>query len=84
EEDMAELSGDGYLMLCRDRQLLFAEGCSASPMKLAEVESIQAMKGALQVTNLEGDMVDCPFPGASKEELQSAASKLNQCLAQWR
>ena len=84
EDDLVELSGDGYLMLCRDRQLLFAKGCAGSPMKLAEVEGFKAVEGAIQVANLEGEKMDCPFQGASEVELQSAAGKLNQCLARWR
>ena len=70
EDDLAELSGDGYLMLCRDRQLLFAKGCASSPVKLAEVERFEAVEGAIQIGCSTGDSMHCPFPGSAKTKLE--------------
>ena len=84
EDDLVELSGSGYLMLCRDRQLLFMEGSDASPVKLAEVESFRAQEEAIEIAGTWGEAVGCPFAGMAKAELEPSVAKLNQHLASWR
>jgi hypothetical protein len=84
EDDMAEISGDGYLMLCQGRQKVFMEGTDASPLKLADVSALRAAAGAILVERSSGDAVRCPFTASSESELQPVVDKLNQCLARWR
>jgi|GEM_PF-6660609 len=84
EDDMAEISGDGYLMLCQGRQRLFMEGCDASPIDLAAVLGFRASDGAIHVDGTASQSFTCPFPNATEAELSATVEKLNQCLARWR
>lgn len=84
EDDMAEISGGGYLMLCQGRQRLFMKGCDASPVELAAVLGFRAHDGAIQVDGKEFETLTCPFSNATAIELESTVEKLNQCLARWR
>lgn len=84
EDDMAEISGDGYLMLCQARDRVFMEGSPASPVDLSTVSSLRAADGEILVEGTAGEIASCPFPKTSKRDLEPVVQRLNQILARWR
>ncbi len=83
EDDMAEISGGGYLLLCAGRQRVFMEGAPGGPLPLSDVVSFAASDGALVVQTAGGD-VHCPFDAATSDDLGPISERLNACLAAWR
>ena len=83
EDDMAEVSGCGYLLLCAGRKQVFMEGVARTPVPLADVRGLAATDGAIVVRTAQGDLC-CPFDGATAAELGDTVTHLNACLDAWR
>jgi hypothetical protein len=84
EDDMAEVSGDGYLMLCQGRQKVFMEGAEESPLLFADVSALRASEGAIVLERSSGGTLNCPFAATSAADLEPVVERLNECLARWR
>ncbi len=84
EDDMAEISGDGYLMLCKGRNRVFMKDCAASPVDLSIVSCLRAQEGEILVEGSTGQVDHCPFPKSSKVDLEPVVERLNQLILRWR
>ena len=84
EDDMVEISGDGYLMLCQGRGRVFMEGTEASPVDLSTVQELLAGNGKILVEGSAGVIAHCPFPNSSKQDLEPVVQRLNETLLKWR